>query len=120
MAGKRARARRPYVLKHEVEILLPLYYNDGTPVEFAKFQQTLFELTEKFGGCRATPTDEVAYEGLWKYRGVVYRDLIKTVLIEAPCRSSNYEWLARYKRRLEDRFQQIEIYVKVSAIRRIL
>lgn len=109
MAGKRASARRPYVLKHEIEILLPLCYNDGTPVEFAKYQQTLLELAEKLGGCRATPTDEVAYEGLWEYRGVVYRDLVKTVLVEAPRRSSNYEWLARSKRRLEERFQQIEI-----------
>jgi len=31
------------------EILLPLKYNDGTPVEPEKFQQTRRELVERFG-----------------------------------------------------------------------
>jgi len=31
------------------EILLPLKYNDGTPVEPEKFRQKKIELVEKFG-----------------------------------------------------------------------
>ena len=32
------------------EILLPLNYNDGTPIEPEKFQETRRELVEQFGG----------------------------------------------------------------------
>ena len=37
------------------EILLPLKYNDGTPIEPEKFQQTRKELVEKFGAITVEP-----------------------------------------------------------------
>jgi hypothetical protein len=43
------------------EILLPLYYNDGRPVEREKFLQTDDELVHRFG---ATSTDTVVLRGL--------------------------------------------------------
>ena len=42
------------------EILLPLFYNDGRPVEREKFLQTDDELVQLFG---ATSTDTVVVRG---------------------------------------------------------
>ena len=44
------------------EILLPLNYNDGTPIEPEKFQETRRELVEQFG---ALTMDAPATAGLW-------------------------------------------------------
>jgi len=35
------------------EILLPLHYNDGTPVEYQKFRFTRHELVDRFGATSA-------------------------------------------------------------------
>ena len=48
------------------EILLPLYYNDGRPIEGQKFRQTNLELTERYSG---TTADVITAVGTWKYRG---------------------------------------------------
>lgn len=48
------------------EILLPLRYNDGTPVESEKFQQTKEELLERFQGLTIDPG---TIRGLRVYQG---------------------------------------------------
>jgi hypothetical protein len=53
------------------EILLPLFYNDGRPVEREKFLQTDDELVQRFG---ATSTDLVAARGRWLYQSTLYQD----------------------------------------------
>ena len=47
--------------KIRVEILLPLSYNDGKPIEKSKFVNTERELAQHFGGC----TTLIPVEGLW-------------------------------------------------------
>jgi hypothetical protein len=44
------------------EILLPLFYNDGRPIERERFVQTDDELVRQFG---ATSTDTVVVRGHW-------------------------------------------------------
>jgi hypothetical protein len=39
--------------KIRVEILLPLSYNDGKPIEKSKFANAELELAQRFGGCIA-------------------------------------------------------------------
>jgi hypothetical protein len=46
------------------EILLPLFFNDGRPIEREKFLQTDNERVQRFG---ATSTDTVAVRGRWLY-----------------------------------------------------
>lgn len=55
------------------EILLPLRYNDGRPIEREKFRQTNLELTERYSG---TTGDLITAIGTWKYRGTLYEDLL--------------------------------------------
>jgi hypothetical protein len=47
------------------EILLPLFYNDGRPIEREKFLQTDDELVQRFG---ASSTDTVTVRGRWLYQ----------------------------------------------------
>jgi hypothetical protein len=44
------------------EILLPLFYNDGRPIEKEKFATTDEELVQHFG---ATSTDTIVVSGRW-------------------------------------------------------
>ena len=45
------------------EILLPLFYNDGRPIEREKFVAPDDELVHRFG---AVSTDSVTVRGLWQ------------------------------------------------------
>ena len=118
---RRTRTRkRQFARRSEIEFLLPLDNNDGTPIEEEKHLQTLDELLTRFGGYRITANARAAYEGLWKHSGQVYRDLVKSLVVEATLRAADYEWLSAYKRRLERRFDQVEVYISVTDIKRIV
>ena len=53
------------------ELLLPLCYNDGRPVEAEKFLETDEELVDHFG---ASSTDSIVVSGRWIYQGTMYAD----------------------------------------------
>ena len=55
---------RPY------EILLPLRFNDGTPIPDEAIGQTLLELRERFG---AVSSETQTIQGLWE-QAQIYRD----------------------------------------------
>ena len=75
------------------EILLPLFSNDGRPIEREKFVETDDELVRLFG---AVSTDSVVVRGLWLYQSTLYHDqLLRRVLtlrivrrIGSPCATS--------------------------------
>ena len=46
----------------EYDIFIPLYYNDGTPIEAAKFQDVQARLLERFEGLTYFPQ---ANQGFW-------------------------------------------------------
>jgi hypothetical protein len=48
------------------EILLPLKYNDGTPIEDEKLRITRRELVKRFGGITVEPR---GFLGIWVYQG---------------------------------------------------
>ena len=62
------------------EILLPLFYNDGRPIERDKFLQTDDELVQLFG---ATSTDTVVVRGRWLYQSTLYHDQLIRVRLDA-------------------------------------
>lgn len=95
------------------EILLPLSYNDGRPIEPEKFDQTNLELTEKFS---ATTTDMIMAVGLWRYRGTVYEDLLLRLIIDVPASSPADDSFREYKEVLKTRFQQIDIWISSHEI----
>jgi len=104
-----------YIPRHQIEILLPLFYNDGTPVEPEKIDVTINEIVEKFGGCRITSGRGVpAFNGYWLHDEMLYVDPMKAIIVEAPDINENFEYLSRLKQTLQQRFDQIEIYITVT------
>ena len=57
----------------EYDIYVPPYYNDGTPVEPAKFQDLQRRLLDRFEGLTFFPQPN---EGYWKVGAMTYRDEI--------------------------------------------
>src|SRR5260370_38602645 len=83
------------------EILLPLYYNDGSLIEPDKFDETAEELCERFGG---VTQDTVRATGTWKYGGTRYRDNLLRLRI-ATNDPSAVAFLQKFKSRWKERFK---------------
>ena len=95
------------------EILLPLFYNDGRPVEREKFLETDDELVQRFG---ATSTDTVAVSGRWLYQSTVYQDQLIRVRIDVEDVESNWQSMRDFKEVLKSRFEQLDIWITASRI----
>ena len=95
------------------EILLPLCYNDGRPVESGKFRQTTLDLLENFS---ATTLDLIAAIGTWKYQGTVYEDLLWRFVIDVPASSPADDFFRNYKETLKARVEQIDIWISSHEI----
>lgn len=98
------------------EILLPLNYNDGRPIERAKFRLTHSEIVGKFG---ATTVDSVQAMGSWVHRGVLYRDRLIRVRIEASNPEEAAAFFRSYKEVLKKRFHQIDIWITAYEVEMI-
>lgn len=96
------------------EILLPLKYNDGTPVEPEKFQETRRELVAQFG---ALTMDAPPVSGLWISGGREYRDELIRFVVDAEATPDTDAFFRDFKERLKDRFRQVEIWITAYPIR---
>ena len=76
------------------EILLPLFYNDGRPIEREKFLETDDELVRQFG---ATSTDTVVVRGRWVYQSTLYHDQLIRVRIDVEDSPQNWESMSQLK-----------------------
>ena len=90
------------------EILLPLRYNDGRQIEVAKFDQTNWELLERFS---ATTTDTITAVGSWKYQGTLYEDRLLRLIVDVQGLRPADEFFREYKEVLKSRFEQIDIWI---------
>jgi hypothetical protein len=90
------------------EILLPLFYNDGRPIEPEKFRVTDDELVDTFG---AASTDQVTVRGQWKYRTTVYSDQLVRVRVDVDDTPENWNAMRQMKEALKARFEQIDIWI---------
>lgn len=99
-----------------VEVLLPVYDNDGEPFQRAMFDEVRRELADRFGG--VTAFVRAPAEGLWKQGGgSVVRDDI--VLFEVMTGQLDHEWWAEYRMMLRTRFEQDELVVRASVVQRL-
>ena len=90
------------------EILLPLFYNDGRPVEREKFLQTDDELVRRFG---ATSTDTVTVRGQWLYRSTLYEDRLVRARVDVDDTPENWEAMRQIKEVLKTRFDQVDVWI---------
>jgi hypothetical protein len=95
------------------EILLPLFYNDGTPVEKEKFAVTDEELVARFG---ATSTDSVVVRGRWMYESTLYHDELIRVRVDTEDTLENTQAMREMKETLKTRFRQLDIWISSHRI----
>jgi hypothetical protein len=94
---------------HLVQLLLPLFANDGRALPHALFAEVREELVARFGGL--TAFTQAPAEGLWKDDDdVSTRDQI--VIFEVMCDVVEREWWSGYRRLLEQRFQQEQLVIR--------
>lgn len=89
-----------------IRIILPLLYNDKTPIERSLFLKTKEELHDTFGG----KTELVPTTGSWKDEmGRLYEEPSAGFEVIADKRDETIEFLKSYKKKLKDRFKQDDI-----------
>jgi hypothetical protein len=90
------------------EILLPLRFNDGSPVPDELVGQTLLELRQQFG---AVSSETQTIRGHWHHQGQTYRDELTRVFVDVPDTPQTLQFFHEFKQRLKERFQQIDIWM---------
>lgn len=101
----------PKYSKVRFEIRIPKFYNDGSPVEEAKFHETAYELQERFGDWTAL----LETSGRWRSPdgNKVYQDITMGFFmdIDKEKLDETLTFLQTYKEKLRERFRQHEIYI---------
>lgn len=94
--------------KKRYEMLLPLKFNDGSPVDPELFEQTREELIAQFGAIAVQPG---VVHGVWIHQGNRYEDELLRLVIDVEDSPESQQFLVSFKAVLLERFQQIEIYI---------
>jgi hypothetical protein len=91
---------------HLIQLLLPLYDNEGRSFDGALFENVRHELTERFGGVTAFERSPAV--GLWKESPseVTRDDVIK---FEVLSDQVEHEWWKNYRTELERIFRQRDL-----------
>lgn len=100
---------------HLVQIILPLYSNDGEALDRALFRELREELLDRFGG--VTAFTRSAADGLWRDGSRVQRD--EVVLYEVMVEVLDRPWWAAYRQQLEARFGQQELVLRAHSMERL-
>ena len=95
------------------EVLLPLRFNDGTPIPDAAVVDTLIEFEEQFG---AVSCETQTIRGRWRSEGQSYRDDLIRVFVDVPDGPESREYFVVAKERLKTRFQQLDIWLTTYLI----
>ena len=90
------------------EILLPKRFNDGAAVPEELFADTAAELRERFG---AMSWETQIIRGEWEHEGVIFRDELLRVVVDAPRTADAQQFFVELKETLKTRFQQIEMWI---------
>lgn len=92
----------------EYDLFVPLFYNDGTPVEPVKFQDLQARLLDEFGGLTFFPQPN---RGFWRMGEVTYLDEIVIYRVLAAKPGAARRFLKRLKEELKQSLRQEEILI---------
>ncbi len=96
---------------HLIQILLPLYDNEGRRFGAGEFDRVRDELAERFGGVTAFRRSPA--EGLWKDEGgEPVRD--EVAIFEVMAETLDRKWWADYRAGLERRFRQEKMVIRAT------
>jgi hypothetical protein len=101
---------------HLVQLLLPVFANDGERLSEALYRDVAHELTQRFGGL--TAYSRAPAKGFWQDEpGRTQRDDI--VVYEVMVEELDRVWWAGYRSALQRRFKQEELVVRAQEIERL-
>jgi hypothetical protein len=92
----------------EYDLFIPLYYNDGAPVERQKLRQLQRRLLSKFGGLTFFPQPS---QGFWTAEDITYRDEIVIYRVLAAQARHARRFLGALKEELKRELKQEEILI---------
>ena len=95
------------------EILLPLRFNDGSPVPDELIGDTLIELREQFG---AVSCETQTIQGHWFSQDQVFRDDLVRVFVDVGDIPEHREFFMQLKERLKTQFQQLDIWMTTYTV----
>jgi hypothetical protein len=98
-----------------VQILLPLYDNEGRAFDHQSYDRVRDELMKKFKGVTAFRSSPA--EGIWAEGGEVSRDAI--IIYEVMAKELERAWWTDYRTELETRFRQERIIVRATLIEQL-
>ncbi|MDX6271784.1 MAG: hypothetical protein QOD28_3007 [Acidobacteriota bacterium] len=98
-----------------IQLLLPLYDNEGESFAQEVYDRVRDELIKKFGGVTAFRSSPA--EGIWKEGGEISRDAI--IIFEVMTGELAREWWTTYRAELETRFRQEKMIVRASRIEQL-
>lgn len=92
----------------EYELYIPLFNNEGRPIELSKITELKRRLVQRFGGLTHFPQEN---EGLWKVGPFTYRDKIVIMRVLAAAEEDTREFFGELKRHLEEEWSQKELLI---------
>lgn len=90
------------------EILLPLQFNDGRDVPSDWLAEAVLEIAAYFD---AASYETQKVEGHWRHQGVLYRDNLIKIVVDAPDEEANREWMREYKKRWKRKLEQLDLWL---------
>ena len=92
----------------EYDIIVPLYYNDGTPIELPKFQDLAKQLLEHFDGVTFFPQPN---EGWRKKDNEYFQDRIVLFRVVSDNARKAKPFLTKLKKKINEQFRQEETLI---------
>jgi hypothetical protein len=102
---------------HLVQLLLPLYDNDGQPLPQLAFRRVSSELAHEFGGL--TAFTRAPAEGVWKEHDNARPINDDIVVFEVMTEELDRAWWRAYRTELERRFRQGLVVVRAQEIEQL-
>ena len=90
------------------EILVPLLFNDGSPVPEALLAQTFAELRARFG---AASWETQLVQGSWEHAGATFRDNLTRFFVDVPDLPEHRIFFKEFKEALKQRFKQVDVWI---------
>lgn len=101
-----------------IDIYLPLNFNDGRPIPESKYVALQQELLTRFGGVTSTQR-QFPLQGLWRLGAEVFQDRVVIFSVMSFREESQFQtlrYLERLKARLKRRFDQLEVLITVQEL----
>jgi hypothetical protein len=89
------------------EILVPLLFNDGSPVPEALLAQTFAELRARFS---AASWETQPVRGSWEHEGTSFRDNLTRFFVDVPDLPEHRAFFKEFKQSLKHRFNQVDVW----------